>query len=99
MRGALQLGTRVKRCIPGHDLASYYYVKTGVYGTFEVILRAYGWSSTSSFFLYMFCDALDLTQAAYLDSPDRGKEKRRPASTVCCSLYAPSCRRAPGLDF
>ena len=68
VRGALQFATRVQRHISELESASY--VAAGIYGTFELMLHAYGMSSTSSFLLcFLFCNALDLPQGAYLDSP------------------------------
>ena len=68
MRGALQSVTRVQRHISRLESASN--VTTGIYGTFELILHAHGRSSISSFLLFfLFCDAPDLPQEAYLDFP------------------------------
>ena len=42
----------------------------GVYGTFELMLRALAERLNSSYLLCsLFCDALDLPQGAYLDFP------------------------------
>ena len=43
---------------------------SGIYGTFELMLRAHRRSSTSSSLLCsIFCDALDLPHGAYFDLP------------------------------
>ena len=66
VRGAMQFATRVQRHVSGLESASY--VTTGIYGTFELMLHAFGRSSTSSFLpCSLFCDALDRPQGAYLD--------------------------------
>ena len=58
----------LQRDVPGPGPASY--LTTGVYSSFELMIRAHGRSPTSSFLLCcLFSDALGLPQAAYLDFP------------------------------
>ena len=51
----------------------------------------------------MFCGALDLPRAAYLNfpdcSPDRGNGKRRPTVNVRFALHTPTNRRISCADF
>ena len=92
VRGAPQFAARVQRHISGLELASY--VTTGIYGTFELMLRAHGRSPTSSFLLCsLFAMRWTCLKGHTLIFLDRGNGKHRPAATVLCSLHTPSNRR------
>ena len=68
LRNTMQFADLLQRDVPGPGPASY--LTTGVYSSFELMVRAHGRSPTSSFLLCsLFSDALGLPQAAYLDFP------------------------------
>ena len=64
----MQFTDHLQRDVPGPGPASY--STTGVYNSFELIVRAQGRTPASSFLLCsLFSDALGLPQAAHLDFP------------------------------
>ena len=68
LRSAAQFADLLQRDVPGPGPASY--LTTGVYSSFEIMIRAHGRSPTSSFLLCsLFSDALGLPQEAYLNFP------------------------------
>ena len=68
VRNDLQFAPLFQRGVPGPGPASY--ATTGVCRIFELMVRAHGRSSTSSFLLCsLFSDALSLPRGAYLDFP------------------------------
>ena len=68
LRNTVQFADLLQRDVPGPGAASH--LKTGVYCSFELTVRAHGKSPTSSFLLCsLFSDALGLPQEAYLDFP------------------------------
>ena len=68
LRNTMQFADLLQRDVPGPGPASY--LATGVYNSFELMLRAHRRNPTSSFFLHsLLSDALGLRQAAYLDFP------------------------------
>ena len=65
LRSTMQFSD-LQRDVPGPGPARY--LTTGVYSSFELMVRAHGRSRTSSFLLYsLFSDARGLSQRAYLD--------------------------------
>ena len=68
LRNTMQFADLLQRNVPGPGPASY--LTTGVYDSFEVMVRSQGRSPTSSLLLRsLFSDALVQLQAAYLDFP------------------------------
>ena len=68
VRSALQFAPLCQRGVPGPGPARC--ATTGVYSTFERMVRHHGRSRTSSFLqCSLFCDALSLPRGAYLEFP------------------------------
>ena len=68
LRNIIQFADLLQRDVPGPGSATY--LTTGVYSSFELMVRVHGRSPTSSFLLCsLFSDALGLPRAAYLDFP------------------------------
>ena len=68
LRSAILFADLLQRGAPGP--ASDSYLATGVYSSFELMVRAHGRSPTLSYLLCsLFSDALGLPQGAYLDFP------------------------------
>ena len=68
LRSTTQFGDLFQRDAPGPGSGSY--LTTGVYNSFELMVRAHGRRSTSSYLLcFLLSDALGLPQGTYLDFP------------------------------
>ena len=68
LRNIMQFADLLQRDVPGPGPATY--LTTGVYSSFQLMVRAHMRSLTSSFLLCsLFNDALGLPRAAFLDIP------------------------------